>query len=236
MTGRIERGFRWRFRELLALVRPRRLDFGVDLLVGRAHELARRRGIPMAAAMAEVYEFTRVRVERRVRLTAACSLDRRPWERFADRVPRFVAELSLAGLARWLRAAGYEATWSQTAAPAFFASEPERDRVLLTSDWRVLERRAAHDSARTLLWLPSALKPREQLPIVLKDLGLAPREPRCMACGGVLTPVAKGEVAARIPPRTALWLDEYALCRSCGRLFWRGTHWNRISKTLAAIA
>jgi len=236
VTGRIERGFRWRFRELLALVRPRRLDFGVDLLVGRAHELARTRGIPIAAAMAEVYEFTRVRVERRVRLTGACSLVDPPWDRFTGRVPRFVAELSLAGLARWLRAAGYETTWSPTAARDFFASEPECDCVLLTSDWRVLERRAARDSARTVLWVPSALKPREQLPMVLKDLGLAPRDPRCMACGGVLAAVAKDEIAVRIPPRTALWLDEYALCRSCGRLFWRGTHWSRISKTLAAIA
>jgi uncharacterized protein with PIN domain len=52
----------------------------------------------------------------------------------------------------------------------------------------------------------------------------------------VLEPVAKADVAGRIPPRTALWLDEYTVCRSCQRLYWRGTHWSRIAKTLAASA
>jgi uncharacterized protein with PIN domain len=236
VVGRIERGFRFRFRELLALVRPRRLDFGVDLLIGRGLELSRRRGIPIAHGLAEVYEFTRVRVERRLRVTGACALVHPTWDRFTRSVPRFLSELSLAGLARWLRAAGYDAAWSITAAADYLDGEPSPDRVLLTSDCRVLERRAAHEEGRTVLWIPSALSPREQLPMVLRDLGLARREPRCMACGGALDPVAKGEVAARIPPRTALWLDDYTVCRACGHLYWRGTHWDRISKTLAAIA
>ena len=236
MGGRIEQGFRRRFRDLLFLVRPRRLDFGVDLLVGRARELSRRRGIPIAYALAEVYEFTRVRVERRLRITGSCSVVHPSWDRFTTTVPRFHSDLSLAGLARWLRAAGYEASWSSTAAADFLGSEPSRERVLLTSDGDVLERRVAQDEGRTVLWVPSALTPREQLPMVLRDLGLARREPRCMACGGELDPVAKQDVATRIPPRTALWLDDYTLCRACGHLYWRGTHWNRISKALAAIA
>ena len=41
-VGRIEEGFRRRFRELLARVRPRRLEFGVELLIGRARERAQR--------------------------------------------------------------------------------------------------------------------------------------------------------------------------------------------------
>jgi uncharacterized protein with PIN domain len=236
VRGRIERGFRWRFRELLALVRPRRLDFGVDLLVRRACARSAEREMPIARAFAEVYEFTRVRVERRLRVTGACSLVRPTWDRFKDAVPRFLCDLSLAGLARWLRAAGYEAAWSKAAAPEFFGRDACLDLVLLTSDWRVLERRAAHDEGRTVLWLPSTLTPRELLPMVVRDLGLMPREPRCMACGGVLDPVAKADVAERIPPRTALWLDEYTLCRACHHLYWRGTHWDRIAKTLAAIA
>lgn len=236
VSGRIERGFRWRFRELLALVRPRRLDFGVELLVRRAQARRVDERVPLARAFADVYEFTRVRVERRLRVTGACSVVRPPWERFKDVVPRFLCDSSLGGLARWLRAAGYEAACSKAAAGEFFAGESRPDGVLLTTDGEVLERRAAHDPGRTVLWLPSTLTPRELLPIVVRDLGLQSREPRCMACGGVLDPVSKSDVAARIPPRTARWLDEYTLCRACHQLYWRGTHWDRISKTLAAIA
>jgi len=55
-----------------------------------------------------------------------------------------------------------------------------------------------------------------------------------MACGAELRPVPKSEVAARIPPRTARWKDEYFLCSGCGRLFWPGTHWQRIVRQLQA--
>jgi len=34
------------------------------------------------------------------------------------------------------------------------------------------------------------------------DLGLAPRDPRCMACGAELAATPKAKVAERIPPRT----------------------------------
>jgi uncharacterized protein with PIN domain len=77
---------------------------------------------------------------------------------------------------------------------------------------------------------------REQLAMVLRDLGLRPREARCMACGGALHRARKEDVRPRIPPRTALWKDEYFLCAACDRLFWQGTHWERIAGAVAAAA
>jgi uncharacterized protein with PIN domain len=53
-----------------------------------------------------------------------------------------------------------------------------------------------------------------------------------MACGGALAPKPKEEIRTRIPPRTALWKDEYFVCVECDRLFWHGTHWERIERTL----
>ena len=47
---------------------------------------------------------------------------------------------------------------------------------------------------------------------------------RCGLCNGRLRTVAKQQVANRIPPRTAHWLDEYYLCTSCDQLYWEGTH------------
>jgi uncharacterized protein with PIN domain len=56
-----------------------------------------------------------------------------------------------------------------------------------------------------------------------------------MSCGGELRPVDKAAVAARIPPRTARWLDDYFVCARCNQLFWRGTHWQRIQAKLRAL-
>jgi uncharacterized protein with PIN domain len=232
MTSRIEDGFRRRFRDLLALVRPRRLDFGVELLLRRGRERAARQDIPLARGLAHVYDLTRTRVERRLALAVACSV---PAEaaRPAGEPPRFLCDASLGGLARWLRAAGYEARWSQgQGGDALVSKAEEGGFVLLTSDSRVFERRAVQAGSPRALWVPTALTRHEQLAMVLRDLGLPRRAPRCMACGGELVPAPKADVAPRIPPRTARWKDDYFLCARCDRLFWQGTHWQRIDRAL----
>ena len=66
-----------------------------------------------------------------------------------------------------------------------------------------------------------------QAAAVVRRFGLAGRSDpfaRCSRCNGPVQPVAKAAVAARIPPKTALWLDEYHLCPECDQLYWKGTH------------
>ena len=110
----------------------------------------------------------------------------------------------------------------------------QKGQVLLTADSRVLERRAIRDGSVLALWLPSTLTRHELLTMVFRDLGLSLGAPRCMACGGELVPASKEDVAPRIPPRTARWKDDYFVCARCDRLFWQGTHWERIAARLRA--
>ena len=237
MTRRLELGFRRRFRDLLALVRPRRLDFGVDLLVGRAQKRSARDGVPMARAFLELYLFTRQRVARRLEVTGACTLAEAPWQRFKADPPGFLCDGSLLGLARWLRAAGYDARDARARkGDSLLLEAADRGLVLATSDADLVERRAVRDGSVVAQWVPSGLEPTEQLSLVLADLGLRLREPRCMACGGKLAAVAKEVLWERIPPRTARWKDDYWVCATCARLFWQGTHWERIARALVQAA
>jgi uncharacterized protein len=222
VADRLQTGYRAKFRWLLAKVRPRRLDFGVDLLIRRAHALSEREGVTLGEAMARVYEFTRWRVKKRLERTVACRLDGRPLGETVE-PPRFLCDASLGGLARWLRAAGYEAS---AAPPAGGGT------VLITTDSRHAARMGTAEGPPELLWIPSNLSRVRQLGVVLRDLDLEPREPRCMSCGGELRAVAKRDVADRIPPRTARWKDEYFVCVGCGHLYWQGTHWERILERL----
>ncbi len=154
-----------------------------------------------------------------------------PWGE--ARPPRFLCDPSLGGLARWLRAAGYEARLTPGVPGHRRPDEAlRRGLVLLTSEAEVLDRRIVADGSLVVVWVPSALTIAEQLHLAAVELGLTLRDPRCMACGGGLVPTAKEAVRPRIPPRTALWQDEYFVCAECGRLFWRGTHWERIERTL----
>ncbi len=225
MADRLQTGYRAKFRWLLAKVRPRRLDFGVELLMRRARELSEREEVTLGEALARVYEFTRWRVKKRLERTVACRLDGRPLGTDTE-APRFVCDASLGGLARWLRAAGYEAR----ADP--LAEVQKREAVFITTDSRQAARMGTAEGPPELLWIPSNLSRVRQLGVVLRDLDLEPREPRCMACGAELRAVPKQEVADRIPPRTARWKDEYFLCAGCGRLYWQGTHWERILERL----
>lgn len=229
--GRIEEGFRRRFRELLARVRPRRLDFGVELLMRRARERAAREGLGEIDALTRLYEEVRVRVERRLKVMAACAVSPPPPVP-SEAPPPFVCDASLGGLARWLRAAGYDAAVTRRAGDVLVREARAAGGVLLTTDARLWDRKAIRDGVIPALWVPSGLDVVRQLGMVLRDLGLSLREPRCMPCGGRMEPVEKAEVADRIPPRTARWLDTYFVCGTCGRLFWRGTHWERIEARL----
>lgn len=237
VDGRTEAGFRHRFRNLLSLVGPRRLEFGVELLLRRGRQRAAREGVSLPHGLASLYEDTRRRVKRRLEVTG-CQWGTPPWGRFtAADPPRLLCDPSLHGLARWLRAAGYEASLSSGTRGHRLPDEAHRrGLVLLTTETEVLERRLVTKGDLVVCWVPSAIGMSEQLLMVMGELGLSLREPRCMACGGELVPTPKDAVQSRIPPRTARWKDEYFVCAGCDRLFWQGTHWERIEKTLQAAA
>lgn len=236
-TQRLEESYRERFRELLARVDPRRLEFGVELMIERARAQRDGFGVPLDEALSSLFETTRERVERRVQVQAACAVGTRrlPPAPLAD-PPRFVCDGSLGGLARWLRAAGYEAVRVAGGGERARSEALRSGGVLLTSDVEVTRRRGDKATSVPVLHVPVDLSVAEQLGRVMRGHALRPRAPRCMACGAALREVAKERVRERIPPRTARWKDDYFLCAGCGRLFWQGTHWERISRVLAGLA
>jgi uncharacterized protein len=219
VEGRIEHAFRARLRALAKGAGHADPAGEAERLVGEALAAAAATGASRVRALATAWLRALSRASPR-RVAAA-------------RPPRFLCDPSLGGLARWLRAAGYEA-WLAPPEPSHRLPEEalRRGLVLLTTEAEVLDRRIVADGSLAVVWLPSTLGTALQLRLVCAELGLARREPRCMACGGDLVPTPKEDVLPRIPPRTARWKDEYFVCAGCSRLFWRGTHWERIDAAL----
>ena len=153
-----------------------------------------------------------------------------------DEAPRFVCDASLGGLARWIRAAGYVARSPPRRSGASLVEEAAHSgEILVTSDRRVMERRAIREGRPPAIRISTHSPVLEQLTHLMVSLGLGRRRARCMTCGGRLVRVEKAEVATRIPPRTARWKDEYFVCGECDRLYWEGTHWQRIDRSLAVL-
>lgn len=221
--SRIRRGYEDRFRALLRRARARRLEQGVQCLVAKARRLRASDGISLADALARVNE------------QLATS---KPFQQSASQpAPAlFLCDAGLGGLARWLRAAGYEAAWQPDIADDELLRQARQvGATVLTTDGMLMERRLLRDRIIPAFWLPPTLRIPEQLALVFREFGLTLRGPRCMSCGGELRRGSKEALHERIPPRTYRWLNEFFVCSRCNKLFWHGTHWQRIVGTLTAL-
>lgn len=139
----------------------------------------------------------------------------------------FLADVHLGRLARTLRLLGFDTlhdgSWTDAAVVRIARAE---DRIVLTRDRQILK----HGNLLRGYWVRST-DPHTQIREVVLRFDLAHRArpfSRCSACNGLLRHVAKEIVLDRIPPRTALWRDEYVECPSCLRLYWWGSHAERL--------
>lgn len=244
-------------RSLLWRVRAERLQLGVELLLDKA---ARRidSGTPPAQALQQVYERARAQVirqllRRRASPRGSCAASgstaaARRVEQLKQLLettvpvvpeaadPEFQCDAALGGLARWLRAAGYDAAWWPGIDDDHLIEKAGGSTaILLTTDRRLMDRGMIRWGVIAALLIPIDLKKREQLALVASRLGLPRKEARCMSCGGELRRVEKEFVRDRIPPRTYPWRDDYYVCQRCNKLFWEGTHWQRIAPELEKI-
>jgi hypothetical protein len=150
--------------------------------------------------------------------------------------PAFSCDAMLGGLARWLRAAGYDASWRAGIDDTVLVREALREaRVLLTSDTGIMDRGAVSTGRVRALFIPHGMTKFEQLRFVIRELGLSLLDPRCMRCGGRLKSIPKAAARPEAPPRAFAWKDEFFRCRRCAKLFWQGTHWHRIREKLAQL-
>src|SRR5689334_14343153 len=123
---------------------------------------------------------------------------------------RFACDAMLGGLARWLRAAGYVASWQPAITDwDLIRKAKQEDRTLLTSDTGIFKIGIVRDREVPALFIPHGLTMSEQLRGVLGRLNLRVAEPRCMACGGELNAITREQARERVPPRTFDWLTEF---------------------------
>ena len=232
--GRIAKAYRARFCAFLRVVRARKLDQALVWLAEQAQQTRAAESVSIEAALTRVVEHTRLRLEGwRAKRERQTDLSR---SASTASPRRFFCDAGLGGLARWLRAAGYEALWQPRIEDDALLAEARRlGATLLTTDSLLMERRLLRNGVIPSLWLPPTLGAAEQLEQVLREFRLPLLTPRCMSCGGELCPVDKEAMHERIPPRTYRWLDDYFVCQRCGKLFWHGTHWQRIRERLRTV-
>jgi uncharacterized protein with PIN domain len=140
---------------------------------------------------------------------------------------RFVLDGHLGRLAAYLRMMGFDTLYRNDYGDEELARVSQGEgRILLTRDRGLLKRNMVAYG----YWLRET-NPCRQLVEVLRRYDLAGRvKPlsRCLACNGLLEEVSKEAVLDRVPPRARQYYDEFHICRSCGRLYWDGSHVQRM--------
>lgn len=150
-----------------------------------------------------------------------------------DDAPRFLVDAMLGKLARWLALLGYDAVFAggDGRADLDLLKEAQREgRIFVTRDQGVPEvagvRKVIIRHAR---W-------EEQLRQLAAELSLRPDPAllftRCGDCNAPLDALTREEALPLVPPKVRTLETPFRRCPSCRRLFWNGTHTERILQTL----
>jgi uncharacterized protein with PIN domain len=146
---------------------------------------------------------------------------------------RFVADAHLGGLARLLRMAGFDTLYDNGLRDEQVeALAMDEGRIVLTRDRELLKRRGVEYGAYV-----RTLKAQDQLREMFERFGLAERArpfTLCLHCNAPLREVAKEAVLDNLPPTVRATQDEFRTCDVCHRVYWKGSHWQRMSGMLEA--
>lgn len=157
-----------------------------------------------------------------------------PPRRRAGREPRFFADAMLGRLARWLRVIGYDTAYDAAIGDAeLVRRSAEEGRTLLTRDRKLPVEWSIGDYL-----LIESETPLEQLRQVIRHFGLEWSGRlflRCLVCNVPLEGAAAEEVREQVPPRVAQGRDRFARCPACRRIYWEGSHTERMRRKLERV-
>ena len=152
---------------------------------------------------------------------------------------KFIVDNNVGKLAKWLRIMGYDAL--------LFSGEDDgrmvkvalaQNRVILTKDTQIMRRRLV-TSGRLKAILIEDDDVEAQLHQVVEVLNLGYHfRPFsiCPECNQCLIEKDKDAVRELVPPYVFKTQRLYMECPSCHRLYWRGTHWQAMSRELEKLA
>jgi hypothetical protein len=148
--------------------------------------------------------------------------------------PRFIADVMLGRLAKWLRIAGFDVLYSNKFSDEELIAISNREgRVLLSRDTRLLIRRPVKE----FIFLESQdIQPQiRQVFETMHISGLPSLLSRCLACNEALVETTRESVRASVPVFVYKTQNRFKCCPRCGKIFWAGTHRSSVIRTLEKL-
>jgi uncharacterized protein len=140
---------------------------------------------------------------------------------------RFLIDCNLGKLNSMLRSLGFDCYFENHIDDLRAAEIAVREnRILISKDRRILMRAQIKHG----YWVRND-KPALQIKEVLKRFDLHPSAKllsRCIDCNVSIVPVEKEKIIHRLEPLTKKYYDRFFICPSCEKIYWRGSHFEKI--------
>ena len=150
---------------------------------------------------------------------------------------KFIADIMVGKLARYLRMAGYDVIYINDIEDEKVLEIAKKEgRTILTRDFLMLQRKECKNGTIKSLLIEddSLMKQLEQIRRDL-DLELNPKLIRCLECNTLLEKVSKAGLKEKVPPYVFKTQDNFLYCPECDKYYWRGTHYNSINDVFEVL-
>lgn len=147
---------------------------------------------------------------------------------------RFILDVHLGRLAAYLRMLGFDTLYrNDYDDPELAQVSSSEDRILLTRDLGLLKRSMVRHG-----YYVRNTNPHRQLAEVLRQFNLmGVNRPfhRCLQCNGLLEVVDKAAIDDRLTDRTKQYYNDFRICRSCDKIFWQGSHYQKMRQLIDRV-
>lgn len=149
----------------------------------------------------------------------------------------FIVDTNVGKLARWLRMLGYDTLFiNNIDDEELIAIGLKEKRVLLTKDTQIMLRRVViSDRLKAILIQSDDVKAQLLQVVRAMKLDQERKFTLCLECNEPLVPKRKDEVQELVPPYVFKTQSNYYQCPSCQRVYWRGTHWQRMKQEVETL-
>jgi uncharacterized protein with PIN domain len=148
----------------------------------------------------------------------------------------FLVDGMLGDLNKWLRICGFKTTYLGNIQDDKLLNVAKKNGLTILTRDKNLIRKA--QKAGIIAFTVQGKKMTEGLASVVKHFGLKlnAENSMCTKCGSELQLSNKHLLKNKVPARSYDVYEKFWVCSICGKIFWRGSHWKRIQKTMSEVS
>jgi len=147
---------------------------------------------------------------------------------------KFIVDVNLGKLVPKLRLLGFDTLYQNDYKDHKIVEVSNKEnRIILTGDIGILK----YNAVKFGYWVRNT-KPHLQVEEVIRRFNLKlliKAFTRCSSCNGNLMVVPKGSIVHILPQKTQEQFSDFTQCESCQKVYWQGSHVDKILKWIANL-